>query len=129
MQVFLYVSLAVGAAYQPPLIAQVKQAFPAVTVLDVDARSDELLLHHALRLLREADRAVVCIQAEEADAGLGNIVPVLEELLQEQEQRLVLLLGRHPRLVRIFQSRPHVHFKEVRQEEVVPELQAFLSHT
>ncbi|ARS36746.1 hypothetical protein [Pontibacter actiniarum] len=126
MQAFLYIDLAANNAYRKPVVELVQKALPTVTVLDLDSRSDELLQHYALRLLREAERTVVCIKADDGAAGLGNLMPLLEELFQEGRQRLVLLQGEHPRLQRIFSVRPHVAFKAVGAGEVPAEVSAFL---
>lgn len=126
MQAFLYLDLTASPSFQQPAVAAVKKALPDVSVLDVDTRSDEMLQHYALRMLREATRAVVCLKADENTANFGSIMPLLEELLQGQEQRLVLLLGQHPRLRRMFQARPHVLFQEVAEEELVGKVRVFL---
>ncbi|WP_347157325.1 hypothetical protein [Pontibacter chitinilyticus] len=117
MPVFLLLDLAPAPfAYQQPLVAAVQQACPAVAVLDIDAGSNELLLHYALKLLREASKAVVLVKAIGQAQGFGNVMPLLEELLQEQEGRLVLLLGEHHRLQRMLQARPQLKYKQVKDE-------------
>lgn len=127
MQAFLYYDLAVSTAFHQPVVEQVRQSMPAVSVLDLDAASDKLLLHYALRLLRESERAVVSIKSDENTADLSGLMPLLEELFEEGKQRLILLQGQHhPRLQRIFAARPHVAFKVVREEEVVPAVRQFL---
>ncbi|AKD02587.1 hypothetical protein POKO110462_08725 [Pontibacter korlensis] len=125
MQAFLYVDLTSDTSFQQPVVEEVHKSLPSVSVLDIDARSDKLLQHYALRLLREAARAVVCIKAEEHTQDLGSLMPLLEELFQEGKQRLVLLQGQHPRLQRIFSARSHVAFKVVTEEEVVQEVKRY----
>lgn len=126
MQAFLYVELSTSTAYRKPLPEQVKQQLPEVAVLDIDAHSDDVLQHYALRLLRESDRAVVGIKADPSITELGKIMALLEELFQEKAGRLVLLLGEHSRLRRMFEARPHVQFKQVKEEEAVREAKQFL---
>lgn len=126
MQAFLYYDLAVSTAFHQPVVEQVRQSIPAVSVLDLDAASDKLLLHYALRLLRESERAVVSIKSDGNTADLTSLMPLLEELFVEGKQRLILLQGQHPRLQRIFAARSHVAFKVVREEEVVPAVRQFL---
>lgn len=126
MQAFLYFDLTPDTAFLKPVVEQVRQHIPTVSVLDLDAKSDELLQHYALRLLRESERAVVCIKADENAAELGSLMPLLEELFEERKQRLVLLQGPHARLHRIFSARPHVAFKVVEEEQVVEEVRLFL---
>ncbi|PRY09856.1 hypothetical protein CLV24_11761 [Pontibacter ummariensis] len=126
MQAFLLIQLSASATYEQPLLAELKQLLPDLAVLDIDGRSDELLQHYALRLLREADRAVVCIKADEAAAGLINVMPLLEELLQSSQNRLVLLLGQYPRLLRIFESRPQLQYKQVAEQDVLSEVRGAL---
>lgn len=126
MQAFLYIEIISTSTYSKPLPEAVKQQFPEVAVLDIDAQSDELLQHYALRLLRESDRAVVCIKADATVTDLGKVMALLEELFQEKENRLVLLLSEHPRLQRMFQARPQVQFKQVEEENVLEEVKRFL---
>lgn len=127
MQAFLYFDLSSDTAFHKPVVEQVRQSLPTVSILDLDAKSDELLQHYALRLLRESEKAVVCIKADENAAELGSLIPLLEELFEEGEKRLVLLQGQHPRLHRIFAARPHLVFKVVEEEaQVVEEVRLFL---
>ncbi|WP_276498712.1 hypothetical protein [Pontibacter litorisediminis] len=125
MQAFLYIVLTADTAFLQPVVERVRQSLPAVTVLDLDARSDELLQHYALRLLRESERAVVCIKAAESTTGFGSLMPLLEELFEEGRQRLVLLQGQQSRLQRIFAARPHTALKVVGEEEVMEEVKGF----
>lgn len=126
MDILLLLDLTAIAAYHQPLVAQVKQTWPEVVTLDVDARSDDLLLHYALQLLREADKAVVLVKADESIPGFGNVMPLVEELLLPQDGRLILLLGRHPRLERMLQARPDILFKTMKEEDVLQEIQRFM---
>ncbi|RDV15531.1 hypothetical protein DXT99_08560 [Pontibacter diazotrophicus] len=126
MQAFLYIELTTHITYRKPLPEQVKQQLPEVAVLDIDAESDELIQHYALRLLRESDQAVVCIKADATAPGLGKAMALLEELFEEKAGRLVLLLGEHSRLQRMFQARPHVQLRQVGEEEVLEEVKRFL---
>jgi hypothetical protein len=126
MHAFIYLDLTASATYIKPLLGQVKQQLPEVAVLDIDAESDELLRHYALRLLRESDKAVIYIQADAAATGFGNIMALLEELFQEQAGRLLLLQGDHPRLLRMFRARPQVQFKQVKEEDALGEVKLFL---
>lgn len=126
MQAFLYIELTTHTTYRKPLPEQVKQQLPEVAVLDIDAESDELLQHYALRLLRESDKAVVCIKADATVTDLGKVMALLEELFQEKDNRLVLLLGEHSRLQRMFQARPQVQFRQVEEENVLEEVKRFL---
>ncbi|WP_266203314.1 hypothetical protein [Pontibacter kalidii] len=126
MQAFLYFDLAENTSFHKPVVEQVRQSMPSVSVLDLDAKSDELLQHYALRLLRESEQAVICIKAGADTADFGSLMPLLEELFEEGRQRLVLLQGQHPRLQRIFAARPHLAFKMVKEEQVVEEVRMFL---
>ncbi|MFD3001384.1 hypothetical protein ACFS7Z_13505 [Pontibacter toksunensis] len=126
MQAFLYIEITAETTYRKPLPEQVKQELPEVAVLDIDVQSDELLQHYALRLLRESDKAVACIKSDETAPGLGKAMPLLEELFQEKEGRLILLLGEHPRLLRMFQARPQVNFRQVAEQDALKEVKRFL---
>ena len=126
MQAFLYIEITAATTYRKPLPEQVKQELPEVAVLDIDAQSDDLLQHYALRLLHESDKAVVCIKADAATNELGKAMPLLEELFQEKAGRLILLLGEHPRLQRMFRARPLVQFKQVEEQDALKEVKQFL---
>lgn len=126
MQTFLYLDLTAAVAYRKALPEQVQQQLPALAVLDIDAQSSELVLHYALRLLRESEKAVIYIKAAATATGFGTMMPLLEELFQSQENRLILLAGEHPRLLRMFQARPQVQFRQVEEVEAVTEIKQFL---
>jgi hypothetical protein len=126
MQAFLYVDLTPDTAFHKPVVEQVRQGIPAVSVLDLDGRSDDLLQHYALRLLRESEKAVVCIKTDAGVTEFGSLMPLLEELFEEGKPRLVLLQGLHPRLQRIFAARPQVVFQVVEEQQVVGEVKRFL---
>ena len=126
MQAFLYIEVTTATTYRKPLPEEVKQQLPEVAVLDIDAQSDELLLHYALRLLQESDKMVVCIKADSTEPGLGKVMGLMEELFHEKANRLILLLGDHSRLQRMFQARPQVQFKKVAEGEVVEQVKQFL---
>ncbi len=126
MQGFLYLDLSASNTYTKPVVEQVKQQLPGVAILDLDAQSDEVMLHYAKRFLEESERAVICFKAPEPEAGFGKLMPLLEELLQEQPDRLLLLLGNHTRLERIAQVRPELIFKKVQdQEELLREMRLY----
>lgn len=126
MQSFLYIEITTVTTYRKPVPEQVKRQLLEVAVLDIDAQSDELLLHYALRLLHESDKVVVCMKADANEPGLGKVMALLEELFHEKTGRLILLLGDHPRLLRMFQARPQVQFKQIGEEDVLDEVKRFL---
>lgn len=127
MQAFLYLDLTAAAAYRKPLPEQVQQQLPAVAVLDIDAQSSELVLHYALRLLRESEKAVLYIKADATATNFGTAMPLLEELFQAGENRFILLAGEHPRLLRMLQARPQVQFKQVNDEKALEMVKQFLT--
>lgn len=128
MQAFLYVNLSAPGDYRNSLLNELKRVLPDLTMLDMDAGSGELLQHYALRLLNEAEQLVVCIKAQEEGNNIMILMPLLEALFQHQENRLVLLIGSHSRLQRIFTARPELPFRQVKEEEVVNTVQGFLKH-
>jgi hypothetical protein len=97
--------------YRQPLMALVKEAAPVWGTLDVDAFSDEHLVAHAARMVREADKLVVVFQSLQPEAPLGACQAVLEALLQRKAPALVLLQGGHRRLQAICQARPHLSWQ------------------
>lgn len=118
MQAFLYFSMAATTTYGQPVLQKVKQALPQTAILDFDAASDELVLHYALKLLREAEKAVCCIKTDESTHDISAILPLLEELFIEKPDRLILLQGQHARLQRMFDARAGVKYKVVTEQEV-----------
>lgn len=125
MQAFLYFDLTDSGAYQKPVAAQVRQAFPDIAVLDLDTTSDDLLQHYARRMLREATQSIICIKADESTKDLGSLMPLLEEIFREGRQRLVLLEGEHARLRRMFDARPSIIYSVVSEQEVVRKTKEF----
>ncbi|MCC9168786.1 hypothetical protein [Pontibacter harenae] len=126
---FLYLQVtkaAAGIAYDLPLIKWVKTHYPDAAVLDADLQSDEITLHYARRLLQQNSRTIVCFKVEAPDVPITGFMPLLEEMLQPQEQQLVLLWGEHSQLQRIFQARPQLQFKiYLEEEEVQEEIKSF----
>lgn len=126
MQAFLYLDLTSAAAYRKSLPEQVQQQLPAVAVLDVDVTSGELVMHYALRLLQESERAVVYIHTDATVTSFGAIMPLLEELFEGRENMLVLLGDDHPRLLRMLKARAQVQFRQVDETEALAAVKAFL---
>jgi biopolymer transport protein ExbD len=128
MQAFLLLDLTSEdkpASYQQADVNLVKVNFPNVALLDLDATSDELLVHYAKRMMQEAAQLVVCIKADE-NTSFRSLTPLLESLLQENEQQLVLLRGESHRLQRMIEARPYVKFKKVDStSDVIAELEQF----
>ena len=121
MKAFLLIDLshAAGAVYEQPVLTHVKNMFPEVASLDLDAQSDTILQQYAVRLLQEADKAAVCVKANEDAAAFGSILPVLEELLSPHPNRLLLLYGTNQRLQRMLQARPQIAFSVAQDEQTV----------
>jgi hypothetical protein len=128
MQAFLLLDLTSAgkpASYQQADVNLVKVNFPDVALLDLDATSDELLVYYAKRVMQEAAQLVVCIKADE-NTSFRNLTPLLESLLQGNEQQLVLLRGESHRLQRMIKARPYVKFKKVDStSDVIAELEQF----
>lgn len=122
MQAFLLIDLSGTSAFEQPVLAQVRQFFPAIPVLDIDTHSDAVLQQYAVRLLQENPVTVVCVKAGEGE--LNRLMPLLEELLQPHDQRHILLLGSQPRLLRMLQARTGIAYTLLHDEE---ELRQFLS--
>jgi hypothetical protein len=129
MPIFLLLTLSAEPpfTYRQPLLEQVKREAPALGALDVDSFSEDTLVAHAARLLREADRVVAVFKAEQPDAPLGACQQVLEEILLLNKPATIFLQGSHRRLKAIFQARPHLRWREAPTEEVLQQqLSAFL---
>ncbi|WP_194350036.1 hypothetical protein [Pontibacter beigongshangensis] len=128
MKAFLYLNLLTSAqtTYEQPVLLWAKKHLPEVAVLDLDANSDEMLQHYALRLLREAQQIAVCIRSEAEAAEFQKLMPLVEELLQPKPGRLLLLYGGNARLLRMLQARPQLKFRVVEEEAQLQEvLQSF----
>lgn len=114
--------------YRQPLLERVKQAVPAWDALDVDAFSDEILVGHAARMVREAGRVVAVFKVLEPEASLRACQPVLEEMLQRDKPLVVFLQGSHRRLAAIFRARPGIVLHEAAtDEELQQQMEGFLS--
>ncbi|MFT2009117.1 hypothetical protein ACMA1I_10620 [Pontibacter sp. 13R65] len=119
MKAFLYLNLLASAqtAYEQPVLEWVKKHLPEVATLDLDASSDEMLQHYALRLLQESRQVAVGIRAEAEGADPRKLMLLVEELLQPNPGRLLLLHGNNPCLLRMLQARPQLNFRMVENEE------------
>ncbi|MFD2069360.1 hypothetical protein ACFSKU_20925 [Pontibacter silvestris] len=116
-----------GVTFQQPLLEQVTEQYPELSILDLDTQSDELMQHYAKKLLQEAEQSIICIKGDRLNIGFGKLTPILEELLRPEKGRLVLLLGWHSRLQRMLQARPLLQFKQVEDEDrVLEETEQFL---
>lgn len=128
MRAFLLLDLVTTetpASYQQADLNLVKENFPDVALLDLDATSDELLVHYAKRMIQEATQLVVCIKADEK-SSFRSLSPMLEDLLQGKEQQLILIRGNSYRLQRMVEARPHLKLIQVDTEaEVIAELKQF----
>lgn len=109
MDIFLLLTLSGEPpfSYRQPLLELVKATVPRWVALDVDSFSDENLVAHAARLLREAGSVAVLFQCGQPDAPLGACQLLLEEMLQANKPADIFLLGSHRRLKAIFGARPH----------------------
>jgi hypothetical protein len=123
MAAFLYIDLHPSASqkYGPAILSSLKQLCPGVATLDLDANSGDWMVQQAKRLLTETDRVLVCIKADEQPQDLGSFMLLLEELLHPNPNRLLILLGQQPRLLRMFQARPQLYFKHLETEVQVLE--------
>jgi hypothetical protein len=115
MQAFLLIDLLGESAFEQPILAQVRQRFPAIPVFDIDAASDTLLQQYAVRLLQENPETVVCVRGGTGD--IMRLMPVLDELLRPNPQRHILLLGEQPRLQRMLQARTGIAYTLLADEQ------------
>lgn len=120
MQALLWMDLSDEPNFGQPVLAWARQHFPNLAVFDLDTRSEEMLQHYAVRLLQETPGTIVCLKAGEGN--LNQLMPLLEELLQPQPQRHLLLLGHHPRLSRMLHARPTIRHSAVADEEELKRL-------
>ncbi len=130
MRAFLFLNLEVSehpVSYAQPEVQLVKKHFRDVAILDMDAASDEMLLHYARRMLQEADQSVVCVKANDP-ASFRSMISILEETPQAKGSLLFLLIGENQRLQRIMAARPTLKFEEVKSDvDLLQKLSAFYS--
>ncbi|TXK22050.1 hypothetical protein FVR03_23100 [Pontibacter qinzhouensis] len=129
MKALLYLNLLPTAitTYGQPVLVWAKKNFPEVATLDLDANSDDMLQHYALRLLQEAEQVAVCIRSEADATDFRKLMPLVEELLQPNAGRLLLLSGNNARLLRMLQARPQLTYKVVEADAQLQEaLQGYL---
>lgn len=128
MQAFLYLDLTVAeqpVSYQQAELKLVKTRFPHIALLDLDAASDEMLVHYAKRMMQESEQLAVCIIADK-NASFRNLTTLLEDLLQADRRQLILLRGESQRLQRILEARPQLRFKQIGTgAELLNELEQF----
>lgn len=117
MQAFLLIDLSEEIAFEKPILKMVRQHAPAIPVFDIDARSDATLQQYAVRLLQENPETVVCVKSGAGD--LNRLLQLLEELLLPQPQRHILLIGEHPRFLRMLQARPGIAYTLLADEEAL----------
>ncbi|MHC2991471.1 hypothetical protein OB13_07685 [Pontibacter sp. HJ8] len=120
MQAFLLIDLSGEAVFEQPILAWLRQHRQGIATFDLDTQSDDMLQQYAVRLLQETAETVVCVKAGAGD--LNRLMPLLEELLQPNPDRLLLLLGEQPRLLRILQARPSLRYQVVADEEELKEV-------
>ncbi|NEM96647.1 hypothetical protein [Pontibacter burrus] len=119
MKALLYIRLLSKGetiAYSNPVLDQVKQQLPDVAVLDLDSRSDQLVLHYARQLLKEASQTIVCIDSTTPDAGFGSIFSLLEPMLESEKKQLILFRNSHHRLQRMVQARQELQLKMMQDD-------------
>ena len=101
--------------YQKPLLQWVNSLYRNITTLDLDSRSDKMLIDYACRLVTESERCVVFVEAQ-PQAHFGNATRFLELLLQQGNNCLVLLHGKNERLQQIYAARPMLLFFQAEEE-------------
>lgn len=115
-------------AYSNPMLDQAKKLLPDVAILDLDSQSDQLVLHYARQLLKEATQTIVCIDSATPDAGLGSIFSLLEPILESEKSQLFLFRSKHNRLQRMLQARPELQVKMMQDDaELLQVVQEFYS--
>ena len=131
MKALLYISLLAEnqpVNYSNAVLEQVKKQFPEVAVLDIDSKSDQLVLHYAKQMLQIADQLIVCIDGATSDAGFGSIFSLVELLLENPKEQLILFRNEHTRLQRMVQARPELKSVLVNSEdELLEQVKVFLS--
>lgn len=112
MKALLYIRLlgeGETIAYSNPVLDQVKKQLPDVALLDLDSRSDQLVLHYARQLLKEASQTIVCINSTTPDSDFGSVFSLLELILESEKKQLILFRKNHNRLQRMVQARPELN--------------------
>jgi nucleoside-triphosphatase THEP1 len=96
MQAAIYFQIVSGTAYtyEKPVLSRLKQLVPELVVFDFDTQSDGLMARYAIELLEKAEKAVVILELQEAQAT--GLITFLEKVIACQNKCMVLLYGRHP---------------------------------
>ena len=131
MKSLLYISLLADnqpVNYGNAVLDQVKKHFPEVAVLDVDSKSDQLVLHYAKQLLQDSEQVIVCIDSAAADSGFGSVFPLLKLVLEGQKDQLIVFRSEHTSLQRIVQARPELQMQAVQDDvELIQVMKEFYS--
>ncbi len=121
MFVFIYAELQPEPTYvyQKPILAKIKNCFPKVDCLDVDAYSEEFLMSQACQVAEQAESCVVYFNSPESDNSLGASVRLAEVLIRRQQKSQVILQGENQRLERLFTNRDYLTFFKNPEEELL----------
>lgn len=104
-----------------PILTWVKENFPKVQILDVDAHSDDYLVSQACALVKESTLAVICFNVKTPHSSLGASIKLLEAILQTSEKGYVFLNGDHNQLNNILADRVQVSFQKVETPNALEE--------
>lgn len=104
-----------------PILIWIKENFPLVQVLDVDAYSDDILISQACTLIKESRLAVIFFKVLTPQSTLGSSIKLLEAILQNQEKGYVFLSGNHILVENIVADRAQVSFKKIENPTALKE--------
>ncbi|AKQ46669.1 hypothetical protein TH63_15230 [Rufibacter radiotolerans] len=115
--------------YRQPVLTWVKQHYPKVVTLDVDAASEPAMLGYAQKLLQEARFCVVFLKTSPKQR-LGVAAAFIETILQKGAAAAVSLEGEQPQIVSILKARPAIGFHHsVQQNDWQPFLASSLENS
>jgi hypothetical protein len=131
MVAVVVIDLSEGASfsYQQPVVAWVKEHFPLVVTLDVDAASAPGLLGYAQKLLHEARFCALFLKTG-SKQPLGPATGLVEGMLRKGGAGAICQEGEQPQVASIFRARPAIAFYHSTQEnDWQPFLARFLENS
>ncbi len=97
--------------YNNESIDFVKKTKPSVIVYDIDNHSDNLTFHYANKLIKESEKTLAFLDAEE-DASLKQLMALLNNLLDKSDSVKLVIKGNNERLEKTISILDYLKIKE-----------------
>lgn len=97
--------------YQKKIIDWSKENIPDINTVDFDNHSDSFLIDAALKLIKEADKIALIIEAGLPEGNTGGVIKFLNALLRlKKDQVMVIFNGQHEMIKRMVMAFGQHHF-------------------